>query len=92
MEKRTVVVSNATGVHLRPSGLIAKTAETFEARITLRKQGDAADAKSIMEVMTLGMMPDDFIDIEAEGPDEESAAEAIAKLFKDKFGEWSLYD
>lgn len=92
MEKRTVVVLNATGVHMRPSGLIAKTAQMFESRITLRKQGDAADAKSIMEVMALGMMTNDFIDVEVDGPDETLAAEEIVRIFKDKFGEWSLYD
>jgi len=92
MEKRTVVVSNSTGVHMRPSGLIARTAGRFESRITLRKQGDAADAKSMMEVLALQMMPNDFIDIEVDGADEKHAAEEIEKLFKDKFGEWSLYD
>lgn len=92
MEKRTVVVCNATGVHMRPSGLIAKTAGRFESQITLRKLDESADAKSMMDVLALAMTVNEFIDIETDGPDEQLAADTIAQLFEDRFGEWSLYD
>ena len=92
MEKRSVVVSNATGVHMRPSGLIARTAAGFESQITLRKRDESADATSIMDVLALAMSVNDFIDIEASGADEILAADAIEQLFVDRFGEWSLYD
>lgn len=92
MEKRTVVVSNSTGVHMRPSGLIAKTAGRYESQIKLWKNGNSVNAKSIMGVLMLAAAPNEFIDIEAEGPDEKEAVAAIEKLFIDKFGEWSLYE
>lgn len=92
MKKRTVVVSNRTGVHARPSAAIVKLAARFEARITIRNKEQAADASSTMSVMMLAMAVGEFVEIEAEGPDEELAAEAIARLFVDEFGEWNLYD
>lgn len=92
MKQAIVVVSNRMGVHARPSMRIVKTAELFQSRITLSKGNESADAKSMISVLGLAMRQSEFVNIEAEGLDEDEAIKAIAGLFAQQFGEENIYD
>ncbi len=72
-----VVLKNKYGLHARPATLIAQTAKPFESSISLAKDGQVVDAKSIFGMLTLAAECGSTLQISAEGPD---AAEAIKTL------------
>jgi len=87
MIQRELKVENSQGVHARPSCLIVKTAMKYKSKITLEKDSNVVDAKSMMSILTLFAVYESKIKLTVEGEDEQEAADAIEKLFKDKFSE-----
>jgi phosphotransferase system HPr (HPr) family protein len=87
MIEREVVIKNALGLHARPAALIVKISSKFESQIWLEKDGQKADGKSILSVMTLAVPYDTKIKVCANGKDEKEAVDSIVKLIEDKFNE-----
>ncbi len=87
MLEREVIVVNQLGLHARPAVLLVKTASQFASDVKLAKDDVEVNAKSIMGVLILAAEKGSKVKIIADGPDEERAVEAIAKLFEDGFGE-----
>jgi phosphocarrier protein HPr len=87
MVEREVEVINSLGIHARPSSLIVQTAMKYKSAISLKNKDVVADAKSIMSIMILAAACGSRIIISAEGEDEQSAVDAIAALFEQKFNE-----
>lgn len=67
-----------TGLHARPGTKFVQLAKKFEADIKLTNGEKTADAKSILEVLTLGVYKDTVITITADGSDEGAAIEELA--------------
>jgi len=87
---RECVVANAEGLHARPAMKLVEAANRFAGEVRLYKLGEDAgdaDAKSIMQVLTLLGVQGTAYRVEAEGADAAAAVEAIAELFESKFGE-----
>ncbi|MBN2543156.1 HPr family phosphocarrier protein [bacterium] len=80
-------VINKLGLHARPATLLVQTATQYAASVHLERDDEKVDGKSIIEVLTLAAEMGSIIRIIANGDDEKEAAQAIEKLFKDKFGE-----
>ena len=80
-----VVVSNPQGLHLRPAEKFAKLAQTFEADIEVGHQDYRVDAKSIMNIMTLGAAQGVKLTLTASGPDAEAAVQALINLVERQF-------
>lgn len=87
MTEVRVTVPNRLGIHARPAALLVKRAAEFTSEIDIVFGGDRVNAKSIMGVMTLAAGKGSELLIEADGPDEEEAAEALAAIVRDGFGE-----
>lgn len=88
MFAKVETIRNEEGFHVRPAQLFAEKAGEFLSEIkVVNENGEGADAKSMLELMTLGLEKGSKIRIEASGPDEQAAVEALAKLVEDKFGE-----
>ncbi len=87
MAERTVTVTNKAGIHARPSALIVKTASQYASDVFLSCDGTEVNAKSIMSVMMLAAAMGSEVLIRIEGPDDETALQAIADLFEKKFFE-----
>jgi phosphocarrier protein len=87
MIRTTIRVSNKLGLHARASAKLTKLAGSFQSEINLSRNGRRVNAKSIMGVMMLAAGVGSDVELEAEGPDEEAAIEALTALFDDKFGE-----
>ena len=85
--KRTVTIRNSSGLHARPAMLLADLANKFEADVTLSLGRRKVDAKSIMEVLTLGAGWGSKLTIVAQGKDAPQALKAIAKLIAQEFSE-----
>ena len=87
-EHRVVVrIVNKKGLHARASAKIVEAAARFQSRITISKDGQCVDARSIMGLMMLAASPGTEIVVEADGPDAAAALAAIVALAKAKFGE-----
>ncbi len=85
-----IKVSHPAGLHARPASLFVQTANKFESEIqvqNLTDESDIANAKSILTVLTLGVMQDHEIEITAEGSDSEEAVQALKALIESNFGE-----
>jgi phosphocarrier protein HPr len=84
---RRVVVSNPQGLHARPAEVFVKTASQFQAKIEVVKDSQRVDGKSILNILTLAAVEGTDLDLEATGPDAQSALDALAELFKHNFAE-----
>jgi len=85
--QRTLPIVNRKGLHARASAKFVQTAEGFDARLTISRDGMSVGGQSIMGLMMLAAGQGTTIDVEAEGPEAEAAIEAIAGLLANRFGE-----
>lgn len=91
---REIVVSNKHGLHARPAMQLVDLANRFQSDITFERAAppgeappDPADAKSVMAVITLAATQGTRLLLKTDGPDAEEAAEAMQRLFAERFGE-----
>ena len=84
---RTVEIVNQRGLHARASAKFVKIAAGFDAEVTVSKDGQTVDARSIMGLMMLAAGPGCCIEIAAEGPEAAPAVEALATLVEQRFDE-----
>ncbi|MBP2651675.1 MAG: hypothetical protein H6Q74_2500 [Firmicutes bacterium] len=76
MEK-IITITNPTGLHARPAAMLVQKASSFPCQVSLVKQGKKGNAKSIMNVMALGVKQNDEVTVITEG---DQAAEALAAI------------
>lgn len=82
MLKQKVTVKNQTGLHLRPAGILCRTAMLYKSQIHLTHENNTANAKSVLSVLGAGIKTEDELEITCEGVDEQEAMEAMVKLFE----------
>jgi phosphocarrier protein HPr len=87
MVERTVQILNKNGLHARPAAEIVKLAAKYRSEITISRDGNEVNGKSIMGVMMLAAECGASIVLRADGEDAEQAVDAIATLIANKFGE-----
>ena len=75
------------GLHARPASMLVRTASRFHSDINLVKDGEPVNCKSVLALMMLSAGMGTPLQIVAEGDDAEEAVQAVAELFRDKFGE-----
>jgi len=85
--KREIRIVNKLGLHARASAKLTQLASSFKSGVFLARNGRRVNAKSIMGVMMLAAGIGSTVELETDGPDEQEALEAIAKLFAERFGE-----
>ena len=87
MERRTLTITNVRGLHARASRKVAGIALRYEAQIIVRREGEEADARSLMDLMMLGAGIGSEIEVEANGEDAKAALDDIEALVVNKFHE-----
>lgn len=80
MQEREVTIVPEEGLHARPAAEFVKAAKGFSSDIKVIKDGKEANAKSSLNLMSLGAKQGDNLTIRADGDDEEEAAETLADL------------
>jgi len=83
----TVEILNERGLHARASAKFVKLASEFDAEVTVSRDEQSVDARSIMGLMMLAAGPGCCIDISAEGPDAKAAVDALSELIASRFDE-----
>ncbi len=87
MPSRIVALPNPTGLHARPARVFSKAAAEFSSDVTVSKDSEPVNAKSVLMVLTLDCHQGDEITISAEGPDADEAVEKLAQLVESGLGE-----
>jgi phosphocarrier protein HPr len=84
---KKIEIKNKLGVHARAAALLVQTVNKFSAQVTFSKDGQVADGRSIMGVLTLAATQGSKIQVEANGDDAEQAVRAIERLIDKRFNE-----
>ena len=84
---RTVTVVNPEGIHLRPADQMVRLASRFESSISVGKNAEMVDCKSILSLMTLGAECGVDLRLEVSGPDASVAMAQLVELIESGFPE-----
>jgi phosphocarrier protein HPr len=85
MLETTMTINHPVGLHARPAALFVKTAQRFQAEITLEKEGRQVNAKGILGILTLGVSQGDTVTLRVSGSDEQEAVAALCQLVETNF-------
>lgn len=87
MTTKQLTVLNKLGIHARPAAQFVRVAGRFQSDVTVEKDDESVDGKSIMGLMMLAVGCGAVIKVTADGPDEEETLQALQELVEGKFGE-----
>jgi phosphocarrier protein HPr len=89
MLETPVTVTNRLGLHARAAAQLVRLASGFQSRIVIRRVDGrgCANAKSILNILTLAASRGTKLVLEVDGPDEKEAHAAIEAIFVNGFGE-----
>ena len=84
---KEVTVENQVGLHARPATFFIQKANEFKSSIWVEKEERRVNAKSLLGVLSLGIVGGTPIRIIADGADEQAAVEGLIKLVNSGFSE-----
>ena len=87
MFTKELTVKNEVGLHARPATYFIQKANEFKSGIWVEKEERRVNAKSLLGVLSLGIMQGTTITLIADGNDEQDAVEALSSLIENNFGE-----
>ncbi len=87
MVSQKVTITNPTGLHLRPAGILCKTAMQFRSAVTFTYGQTTANAKSVLSVLGACVKSGDEIEFHCEGADEKEALQAMVEVVETGLGE-----
>lgn len=82
---REVTINLPDGLHMRPALQLAQLAQSFGCNVVIHKADRAANAKNLVELMTLAAEQGTKLVLEAEGDGSAEAVDLLAKLFETNF-------
>jgi len=78
--RRTVVITNPQGLHMRPAAAFAEAATRFESAVTVARAGNLVDGKDMLQLLLLAAECGTELELEATGPDAAAALDALAQI------------
>ena len=87
MTEATTTIENKTGIHARPASVFVQKASSFKSKVQLKAKGKTVDAKSILMIMSMGLVKGTEVTIVADGPDAQAAVDTLKAMIDDGFGE-----
>ena len=87
MYTQEITVQNEVGLHARPATYFIQKANEFKSSIWVEKDERKVNAKSLLGVLSLGIVKGTPIKLIADGPDEKEAVDALVSLIQNNFGE-----
>jgi phosphocarrier protein len=92
MTTRDATVVNPLGLHARAAARFVQLATQFQSQIQVARDARVMDGKSIMGILLLAASRGSTITVIADGPDEDTAVDALIELVETGFGEesWSV--
>ena len=87
MYVKEVTVQNQVGLHARPATFFIQKANEFKSSIWVEKEERCVNAKSLLGVLSLGIVGGTSIKIIADGTDEQNAVDGLIRLVESGFAE-----
>lgn len=87
MYMKEAVVNNQVGLHARPATFFIQKANEYKSSIWVEKDERRVNAKSLLGVLSLGIVKGTAINLIADGADEKEAVEALVELISSNFSE-----
>ena len=87
MSVKEVTVQNQVGLHARPATFFIQKANEFKSSIWVEKEERRVNAKSLLGVLSLGIVGGTTIKIIADGADEEEAVDSLIRMVESGFAE-----
>lgn len=87
MFTKELTIKNEVGLHARPATYFIQKANEFKSGIWVEKEERRVNAKSLLGVLSLGIMQGTTITLIADGSDERDAVESLSTLVENNFGE-----
>ncbi|MDO4982236.1 MAG: HPr family phosphocarrier protein [Eubacteriales bacterium] len=87
MISKEVVINNQVGLHARPATFFIQKANEFKSSIWVEKDDRRVNAKSLLGVLSLGIVKGTSVTLIADGADEEAAISTLAELIDSDFSE-----
>jgi phosphocarrier protein len=84
---KDVVINNQVGLHARPATFFIQKANEFKSTVWVEKEERRVNAKSLLGVLSLGIVGGTQIRIIVDGADEEAALSALVELVESGFGD-----
>src|SRR5258707_3772622 len=87
MKQVDLIIQNRTGLHARPAKVLVNLAKQFQSDINLQHGAKRANAKSMVSVLTLGVVSGSSLTVQADGVDEEKAIAEIEAAIHSGLGD-----
>ncbi len=87
MVTKEVVINNQVGLHARPATFFIQKANEFKSSIWIEKEDRRVNAKSLLGVLSLGIVKGTAVNLIADGADEANAIETLSELIASDFTE-----
>lgn len=87
MPSQRVTLPNPSGLHARPAKTFAKAAARHDGDVTVAKDGEAVNAKSVLSVLTLDCLQGDTITITVDGGGADAVLAELVELVESGLGE-----
>ena len=81
------MISNRLGLHARAAAKFVHMASRFASEVSVKKDGNAVNGKSVMGIMMLAAAQGAEIEIRTEGEDADEALASLESLVTSRFGE-----
>ena len=87
MVSREILINNNIGLHARPATFFIQKANSFKSSIWVEREERRVNAKSLLGVLSLGIVKGMTITVIADGPDENEAVEGLNELIEKGFAD-----
>lgn len=87
MLTRKVTINNQVGLHARPATFFIQKANEFKSNIWIEKDDRKVNAKSLLGVLSLGIVKGTSVNLIADGSDEKEALNTLESLINSDFSE-----
>lgn len=87
MVSEKITLTNGSGLHMRPAGVLASAMAPFASEVTIFADGKEVNAKSLMSIVAAGIKCGAEVEVRAEGDDEQAALDAAIDLIASGLGE-----
>ncbi len=87
MVSQTITLTNGSGLHMRPAGVLASAMAPFASDVTIVAAGKEVNAKSLMAIVAAGIKCGTGVEVRCEGADGQAALDAAIQLIESGLGE-----
>ena len=87
MISKEVTIVNNVGLHARPATFFIQKANAYKSSVWVEREDRRVNAKSLLGVLSLGIVKDMTVTILADGPDEIEAVDGLKALIESAFDE-----